>query len=106
VSLILGLTGTMLLMCSTATVDTGRLNDRINERLWATCELAYLIFTIAAQVYNTVVFYLLYSNTNAVSYDNLLFKYALVILFAVQGLLSTYQGNLGGFWNITEENRS
>jgi hypothetical protein len=93
-------------MCSTATVDTGRLKDRINERLWATCELAFLIFTVAAQVYNAGIFSLVYSNTKAVSYGNLLFKYVLAILFVVQGLLSTYHGNFGGFWNITEENRS
>lgn len=32
-------------------------------------------------------------------------KYAQLILLALQGLLSLYQGNVGGFWNINEETR-
>jgi hypothetical protein len=101
VILVIGLMGAMLLMGNTATIDTGKMNEKWHE----TCASTFFIFTLAAQVLNAILYTLVYSKTKAVSYNNLLFKYALIGLLAIQGLLSLYQGNVGGFWNITEENR-
>lgn len=97
VCLVLGLMGGMLLMGNTATIDTGKMN----EKWHTTCASTFFIFTLAAQVYNAIIYSLVYAKTKAVSYNNLLFKYVLIALLALQGLLSLFQGNLGGFWNIT-----
>lgn len=86
-------------MGNTATIDTGKMNDK-----WHTfCASNFFIFTLAAQVYNAIVYSLVYQKTKAVSYDNLIFKYVIIALLALQGLLSLYQGNVGGFWNLNEE---
>jgi len=98
VNLVFGLMGGMLLMGNTATIDTGKMNEK-----WHTsCASSFFIFTLAAQLYNAIIYSLIYSKTKAVSYNNLLFKYVLIGLLVVQILLSTYQGGLGGFWNLTE----
>lgn len=99
VGLVAGIMGGLLLMGNTATIDTGKMNDK-----WHTfCASNFFIFTLAAQVYNAIVYSLVYQKTKAVSYDNLIFKYVIIALLALQGLLSLYQGNVGGFWNLNEE---
>ena len=48
----------------------------------------------------------IYAKIKTVSYNNILFKYFIIFLLALQGILSLYQGGVGGFWNLSEENRS
>ena len=99
-NVVLGLIGGMLLMGNTATIDTGKMNEK-----WHTsCASSFFIFTLTAQVYNAIIYSLVYSKTKAVSYNNLLFKYALIALLVFQLLLSAFQGNMGGFWNMNELN--
>jgi hypothetical protein len=84
VVLVIGLIGTMLLMGNTATIDTGKMNEHWHE----TCASTFFIFTLTAQVLNAVIYSLIYAKIKTVSYNNLLFKYVLIILLALQGLLS------------------
>jgi hypothetical protein len=95
--MVIGLMGGMFLMGNTATIDTGKMD----EKWHTTCASLFFISTLTAQVLNAVVYTLIYDKTKAVSHSNLLFKYVLIALLALQGLLSMYQGNLGGFWNIS-----
>lgn len=61
---------------------------------------------MVAQVLNTITYTLLYSKIKTVSSKNILFKLILIILLVFQGLLSLAQGGVGGFWNLTNVNRS
>lgn len=102
ISLVLGLMGGMLLMGSTASIDTGKMNTHLHTF----CASNFFIFTLAAQVYNAIVYTFVYKNTKAVSYKNLLVKYVQIGLLGIQAIVSLYQSGVGGFWNITEENQS
>lgn len=54
ISMILGLIGSMLLMGSTANIDTGKSNGKWH----GFCASNFFIFTILAQIYNTVIFWI------------------------------------------------
>lgn len=71
-------------MGNTATIDTGKMN----EKWHTTCASTFFIFTLTAQVLNAVIYTLVYNKTKAVSYNNLIFKYVLLGLLVIQGLLS------------------
>ncbi len=90
--------GTMLLMGNTATIDTGKMNEHWHE----TCASNFFIFTLVSQVLNTVIYTLLYSKIKAISYNNLLFKYFLIILLVIQGVVSAL---FGYFEESTEEDK-
>lgn len=102
VVVVIGLMGTFLLMGNTATIDTGKMNEKWHE----TCASTFFIFTLTAQVLNAIMYSVVYANIKTVSYNNILFKYFLIVLLALQGLLSLFQGGVGGFWNLSEENRT
>jgi hypothetical protein len=54
ISMILGLIGSMLLMGSTANIDTGKVNGKWHNF----CASNFFVFTILAQIYNTVIFWI------------------------------------------------
>ena len=57
VASILGIMGALLLMGNTATIDTGK----INTKWHTTCATTFFIFTLVAQVYNTIIYWLIYN---------------------------------------------
>jgi hypothetical protein len=60
--LVLGMIGAFFLMGSTANIDTGKHNDK-----WHTfCAGNFFKFTLVAQLYNTVIFSILYFKHRAV----------------------------------------
>jgi len=78
-------------MGNTATIDTGKMNDK-----WHTnCASRFFIFTLIAQLYNTGLCWVIYLQTKALSIRNLYLKTGLVILLIMQLLLSSLYGSIG-----------
>lgn len=98
IPLILGMMGGMLLMGSTANLDTGKRHPK-----WHTfCASHFFIFTLIALIYNTVVYFLVQRKVKTVSVSNLYFKIALVAAIFVQLYISSAYGN-GVFPEEVEE---
>ena len=86
--MILGLIGSMLLMGSTANIDTGKGNGK-----WHTfCASNFFIFTILAQIYNTVIFWIVSEKIQTVSKNNLYLKFFVLGLLIIQLLVSLKSG--------------
>ena len=102
VGLVLGIMGALLLMGNTATIDTGRMNTKWHT----TCASNFFIFTLIAQAYNTVICTILHQNTGALSQLNLYFKYLLLVLLAIQGLLSINSTFWEDFATLSPNSRS
>ena len=78
----------MLLMGSTANLDTGIRNGK-----WHTfCASRFFIFTLFAQIYNTVLCGIVYSKIKTISRTNLYVKYVLVLSYFVQLYISLKYG--------------
>lgn len=80
--------GGMLLMGSTANIDTGKHNSK-----WHTfCASRFFILTLIAQIYNTVIYSIVHSKTGKINKINLYFKYFLAFLLILQLLISIKYG--------------
>ena len=97
-------------MCSTALIDTGKMNGLAH----VICASSFFILTLFAQVYNTVVVSRIQGKTQAFSQINLYVKYAIAVAmffqiignFSVEGSLPGSGGdgnNKGNFyeWALT-----
>ncbi len=72
--------GGMLLMGSTANLDTGK-----RHQGWHTfCASHFFVFTVLALLYNTLLYFVLYCKTTKVSLPNLCFKLLLMVAFFIQ----------------------
>jgi hypothetical protein len=82
--MVLGLIGAMMLMGSTANIDTGKRNGK-----WHTfCASKFFIFTLVAQLYNTVIYCIVHKKIGVVSIANLYFKLVILVLLLVQLAIS------------------
>jgi uncharacterized membrane protein len=80
IPLIVGLMGGMLLMGSTATIDTG-----VMKGAWHNfCASKFFTVTLIALVYNTFLYTVVHFNIDKVKTINLYFKWVLVALIGVQ----------------------
>jgi len=85
--------GAMLLMGSTANIDTG-----IGNGDWhVACASNFFIFTLVAQLYNTIICWIVYSEIKTISKINLYFKSVLIALLVVQLIISSTKGAIGVF---------
>lgn len=80
--------GSMLLMGSTANIDTGVMDGQWH----GACASAFFIFTLIAQLYNTVVGWLIYEKIKTISVNVLYFKVFLIVLLVIQLLISSAYG--------------
>lgn len=88
IPLLMGMIGGMLLMGSTANIDTGKRNGK-----WHTfCASRFFIFTLLALIYNTVLYYIVHSKIGKVSTSNLYFKIALAAAMVLQLYVSLEYG--------------
>jgi hypothetical protein len=86
--MILGIMGGMLLMGSTANIDTGKRNGK-----WHTfCASKFFIFTLVALLYNTVIYSIVHFKIGKVSTKNLYFKIALAAAMVLQLYISIHYG--------------
>jgi hypothetical protein len=82
--------GCFLLMGSTATIDTGKMNNDWH----VTCASTFFVLTLIAQIYNTIIGWIIYSNIKTISLSNLYFKTFLVVLVGVQLWISNHFGEV------------
>jgi hypothetical protein len=84
----MGIIGGMLLMGSTANLDTGKRHPK-----WHTfCASRFFIFTLLALIYNAVLYCIVYAKIKTVSVLNLYFKVVLVALTVLQIVISSMYG--------------
>lgn len=88
IAMILGLIGSMLLMGSTANIDTGKSNGKWH----GFCASNFFIFTILAQIYNTVIFWIVNEKIQTVSKSNLYLKIFVLVLLIIQLLIALQDG--------------
>ena len=88
IPLIAGLMGGMLLMMSTALIDTGHMFELAHD----ICATSFFILSFFAQVYNSVIVFDIQSRTNAFNQLNIYFKYLILGLLAAQLLYSLASG--------------
>jgi hypothetical protein len=82
--MVMGIMGGMLLMGSTANLDTGK-----RHPTWHTfCASRFFIFTVLALIYNTVLYCIVHIKIKTVNVTNLYFKLALMAAMIVQLLIS------------------
>jgi hypothetical protein len=84
----IGIVGSLSLMGSTALIDTGKENMHLHQM----CAKVFFILTIIAQLYNTVVYTLLWQKHNILSKWGVYSKLFLAFLFIVQIYLSVQKG--------------
>jgi len=78
----------MLLMGSTANIDTGKANGKWH----GFCASNFFVFTILAQIYNTVIFWIVSEKIQTVSKNNLYLKLFVLGLLIVQLLIAIQDG--------------
>ena len=88
VTLVFGTMGGIFLMGNTANLDTGYQNTKLH----VFCAGRFFIFTILAQIYNTIIVALLSKKTKLISKWNLYLKYFVLILFLLQVIDSAIKG--------------
>ena len=80
--------GAMFLMGSTANIDTGKTHGK-----WHTyCASRFFILTVFAQIYMTVLYFIVWSKIGIVSKANTYFKGILVAMMLVQLYISVKYG--------------
>lgn len=84
----IGIVGSMSLMGSTALIDTGKENMHLHQK----CAQIFFVLTIVAQLYNTVVYTLLWQKHNILNKYLVYTKLILALLFIVQIYLSAQSG--------------
>ena len=84
----MGIMGAMLLMGSTANLDTGKRHPG-----WHTfCASRFFIFTVLALIYNTVLYCIVHIKIGVFSVANLYFKLVIVALLFIQAYISVNYG--------------
>ena len=72
----MGIMGALLLMGSTANIDTGKRNGTWHQR----CAAGFFLFTFLSHVFNLGTYWLVYRSIKGVNYANLLFKTFIIAL--------------------------
>eukprot|EP00919_Chromeraceae_sp_WS-2016_P011641 GHVR01027202.1.p1 GENE.GHVR01027202.1~~GHVR01027202.1.p1 ORF type:complete len:146 (-),score=8.91 GHVR01027202.1:42-479(-) len=85
--------GTFLLMGSTALIDTGIMDDDLHVM----CASTFFVFTLIAQLYNTILCWIIHQKTNKLSVTILWVKTFLVVVIFIQIYVSTAYGELNIF---------
>lgn len=98
---IMGIMGAMLLMGSTATIDTGKMNDKWHDNL----STQFFVVTFLALIYNTVINWIIYIRIKTLKLPNLIFKTFVIGMLCVQLYISSRYES-GFFWEWTEEVKS
>lgn len=80
--------GGLFLTGNTASIDTGFMNTKLH----VFCAGKFFIFTILAQIYNTVVCARLSQQTSAISKWNMYLKYFILGMFVLQVIDSLSKG--------------
>lgn len=88
IPLVLGIMGGLLLMGNTATIDTGKMNEKLHEF----CASKFFIVTLIAQIYNTYICTDLQRKTHAISRTNLYLKYFVLFMLILQIIDSSIKG--------------
>ncbi len=78
----------MLLMGSTANIDTGKMNGHWHS----TCASNFFIITLITQFLNTIMYAVLSTKIKSINHKNLLFKYFLILLVVIQYIVSVLLG--------------
>jgi hypothetical protein len=100
VPLITGIAGTLALFLSTATIDTGIMNNDLHIQ----CAGLFFIFTVITCFLNTIVSWFIYSKTKKISTFSMATKVILCILltyqvylqiFVASGFFATVKSDLG-----------
>jgi len=100
VPLYAGMMGGMLLMMSTACIDTGHMFELLHD----VCATSFFIITFFSQIYNTVVVFDLQKKCNAFSQGNMYVKYAIMVLLAIQLAESFTSGyGLTGYVTVNDK---
>eukprot|EP00919_Chromeraceae_sp_WS-2016_P011642 GHVR01027203.1.p1 GENE.GHVR01027203.1~~GHVR01027203.1.p1 ORF type:complete len:130 (-),score=0.69 GHVR01027203.1:42-431(-) len=81
--------GTFLLMGSTALIDTGIMNVHLHVM----CASTFFVFTLIAQLYNTILCWIIHQKTNKLSVTILWVKTFLVVVIFIQIYVSITYGN-------------
>lgn len=88
IPLILGMIGGMMLMGSTANLDTGKQSSN-----WHTfCASRFFLFTVLALIFNTVLYYIVHSKIGKVRTANLYFKLVMLGAIVLQLYISATYG--------------
>ena len=93
ITLFLGILGIIALFGNTATIDTGRMN----EKWHVTCAGTFFLLTILACLYNTVIFWIIYLNIKTVKVWSLIVKTILSVGLIVQAYLDVNSGSLDSY---------
>lgn len=91
ITLILGIMGAIGLMGSTASIDTGKRNQKWHT----TCASVFFLFTALAMLYNTIVATVMY-HYRIVSKADYLPKFLVLVLMIVQVYISSAYGGTEG----------
>lgn len=86
--MILGMMGSILLMISTACLDTGYRTGSLHNH----CASSFFVLTFVAVQYNTVIYWLLYLKTKAVNKALLIVKTVIAAFFLVQVIIDGRYG--------------
>jgi hypothetical protein len=89
IPLTMGIMGAMLLMGSTANLNTGRHHPQWHFF----CATRFFLFTVLALIYNTVLYCIIYVQTKKVSLYNLIFKVLLLAGIFIQFFIGYYYGS-------------
>ena len=93
ITLLLGILGIMALFGNTATIDTGRMN----EKWHVTCAGTFFVLTILACLYNTILFWIIYLKIKTVKLWSLILKTILSVGLILQAYLDVESGSLGSY---------
>jgi len=85
IPMICGMIGAMLLMGSTANIDTGK--ERGDWHSF--CASTFFVFTLIAQIYNTTICTMIYLRIKVLSLANVVFKLILLVLIVLQVIWSS-----------------
>jgi len=84
--MIFGMMGAMLLMGSTANLDTGKRDDDWHVH----CASSFFVFTFFGIHYNTILGWIVHLNIKSINLMNLYGKTIISILMIIQLLMTTY----------------
>jgi len=85
--------GSMGLMGSTASIDTGIRNQHWHTR----CASTFFVFTFIAQTYNTIICCIVRYKIKTISLTNVYMKLILLALNLIQFYISNHHGAIGLF---------
>ena len=95
ITLFFGILGIIALFGNTATIDTGRMN----EKWHVTCAGTFFVLTILACLYNTILFWIIYFHIKTVKLSSLVVKTILSLALIIQAYLDVNSGSLDSYEN-------